>query len=218
MNLHGLASRYLLPVLRRSAALESIRIATSAWINEHEFKDWERGGRLGPPPHLVKQGVLIEYAERYHLDVLVETGTFLGDMVAAMRTRFRRVFSIELQPELCRRAQERFAANDNVEILLGDSGKVIPSVLGQLKAPALFWLDGHYSAGPTARGEVDTPVLAEIHHVLSDQRFRHVALIDDARLFDGENDYPSIADLRAYVAVRRPDAIVEVRDDVIRIT
>ena len=48
-----------------------------------------------PPPHVVKQRVLREYAERYELKVFVETGTYRGDMVQAMKPLFDKIYSIE---------------------------------------------------------------------------------------------------------------------------
>ena len=40
-----------------------------------------------PPrsPHLLKQKTVLEYARRYNLKTLIETGTYYGEMVAAMR-------------------------------------------------------------------------------------------------------------------------------------
>ena len=49
-------------------------------------------------PHLVKQRALLEYAERYGLRTLVETGTYYGEMVAALRNKFDRVDSVESFP------------------------------------------------------------------------------------------------------------------------
>jgi hypothetical protein len=45
----------------------------------------------------------------------------------------------------------------------------------------------------------------------------HVALIDDARLFDGTDDYPTLDDLRRWLAERRPAWVMEVADDIIRL-
>ena len=39
---------------------------------------------------------MLEYAQRFHLPVLIETGTQYGQMISAMRTRFREIYSIEL--------------------------------------------------------------------------------------------------------------------------
>jgi len=95
---------------------------------------------------------VLQYARQFDLRVLVETGTYLGEMVDAMRTAFGRVYSIELDQELYWRAVQRFAGRGSVTIVQGDSSKVLPQLLAELAEPVLFWLDGHYSAGVTAKG------------------------------------------------------------------
>ena len=51
----------------------------------------------------------------------VETGTFLGDMLAAMRDDFDSLTSIELSEELHSRAKRRFAGDPKITLLHGDS-------------------------------------------------------------------------------------------------
>lgn len=178
---------------------------------------WEREGRPVPPPHAHKQRVVCEYASRHGLRAFVETGTYLGDMVEAVRSKFGEVYSIELDPALHRRAAERFAAKRNVRIVLGDSGKILPEVLASVSAPALFWLDGHYSADITAKGDKDTPIASELASIARHPVKGHVILIDDARCFNGSNDYPTIDELKSMASAYWPGAGFEVRDDIVRI-
>jgi hypothetical protein len=161
---------------------------------------------------------LRDYARRYGLKVLVETGTYLGDMVEALRGDFDRIYSIELGDELHRRAQERFRAHGHVEILHGDSAVVLPGLLPRLRQPALFWLDGHYSAGFTARGSRDTPVLDELRHILTAPDAGHAILIDDAWCFGTDPAYPTLEELFAHVHALSPQVDVRVEDDRVRIT
>jgi hypothetical protein len=121
--------------------------------------------------------------KRFGVKVLIETGTYLGDMIEAAKTSFREVYSIELSPELASRAGGRFAEYPSVKIVCGDSGRVLPEVLKPISEPCLFWLDGHYSGGTTARGSVYCPVLEELHHIRSHRVKSHIIIIDDARLF-----------------------------------
>ena len=85
------------------------------------------------------------------------------------------------------------------------------------REPCLFWLDGHYSAGITAKGEKETPIWEELEHICDHPIKNHVILIDDASLFVGKNDYPNLDSLQKFVESRFPDNIFEVRDDMIRI-
>jgi hypothetical protein len=179
---------------------------------------WHAAGRPSPPPHEIKQRIVLRYAKRHRVRVLVETGTYLGEMVEATQRRFERVISIELDPKLYQQATERFSRLPHVRIIHGDSGEVLPTVLAELDAPALFWLDGHYSGGITAKGERETPILREVDNILSHAIDRHVILIDDARLFNGTHDYPTLAELEVFIRACRLHSQFEVEDDVIRIT
>ncbi|MEM9237813.1 MAG: hypothetical protein AAGB14_13640 [Verrucomicrobiota bacterium] len=192
----------------------------SDWKDKRAVAKWEAEGRPAPPPHAIKQRNIREYRERFGLEVLVETGTFKGDMVEAMRWDFRKVHSIELADHYFEAAVARFEGDPNIEILHGDSGRVMSELVPRLDGPALFWLDGHYSAGNTARGDKDTPVMEELGHIFAREDLKCVILVDDARCFEGKSEqvYPSMDEVRAFVAQHRPDWKVEVDTDCIRIS
>jgi hypothetical protein len=77
-------------------------------------------------------------------------------------------------------------------------------------------LDAHYSAGVTARGKTDTPILEELDTIFA-LCPECVVLIDDARCFDGKNGYPTLAELKKYTAAKAPNWVFEVRHDIIRL-
>jgi hypothetical protein len=106
-----------------------------------------------------------------------------------------------------------------VELIQGDSGKVLSGLVERLNGPALFWLDGHYSGGETALGDLHSPVWAELKAIFGGMRHSFVVLIDDARCFGtvGGEDYPAVDDIRRWVHDQRPDFEVEVVMDCIRI-
>src|SRR5204863_7391833 len=180
--------------------------------------EWERRGRPVPPPHVVKQRVLRGYAERYHLKIFVETGTDRGDMVEAMKPLFHRIYSIELSDTLFAAARRRFRRDSHIELLHGDSSQELGRIMERVDQPVLFWLDGHYSAGDTARGEKDTPICDELAEIFRAPDLGHVIIIDDARCFGSDPAYPTLPALREYVWSRRPHAGLVVEDDSIRIT
>lgn len=180
-------------------------------------REWERQGRPSPPPHIVKEEMIRDYAKTFHTEVLIETGTYLGDMIHAMKKSFTRILSFELDEKLAAQARERFAGDKHIEIIQGDSGKLLGDYLGTIKEPCLFWLDGHYSGGITAKGSLETPIKNELQFIFSHPVAGHVILIDDARCFTGENDYPTIAELQHFVKAQKPDLKFSVDTDVIRI-
>ena len=177
---------------------------------------WRIRGRPLPPPHVVKQLAILRCQHARHFRTFVETGTFTGEMVEAMRTHFDRIISIEMSPGIYQAACRRFAGDARISLLAGDSATVLPQVLAQLDHPALFWLDGHFMGGSTARGQEDSPVRAELAALIHHAVRKHLVLIDDARLFCGADGYPTITELRSWVERERPGSRVEVRDDIIR--
>lgn len=177
---------------------------------------WRLSGRPLPPPHVVKQLVVLRYQQARKFSTFIETGTFTGEMVAAMRPHFQRLVSIELSPEIHRAAVQRFAGDPGIELLSGDSALMLPRVLERLGDPALFWLDGHFMGGVTARGEKDSPVSAELRALLSHHVRGHVVLIDDARLFSGRDGYPTISNLVAWIERERPGSDVRIEDDIVQ--
>lgn len=205
---HPLRKWAVLPVRKRAATRRQAA----------EIAEWDSRGRPVPPPHTVKQGVLREYSKRYGLRILVETGTYYGDMVVAMSAHFDRIYSIELSRDLYDKALVRCKGMDNVVLVHGDSGSVLTNVLQLIDGPALFWLDGHYSEGVTARGERDTPICEELGHILSAASRAHVIIVDDARCFGVDAAYPSRDELSEIIKSKRPDYDIAVHDDVIRIT
>ena len=105
---------------------------------------WILRGRPERSPHLLKQKIVREYGKRYGLKTLVETGTYYGEMVAAMKRDFDHIYSIEFVQELAERAQKKFAGETHIDIFCGDSRVVMPEVLALLSGPALFWLRSSY--------------------------------------------------------------------------
>jgi len=178
---------------------------------------WEKQGRPSPPPHIVKEELIRDYAKKFDTNILIETGTYLGDMVHAMKKSFSRIISFELDQTLAAQAQSRFAKDDHIEVVQGDSGKLIGDYLVAISEPCLFWLDGHYSGGITAKGALETPIKNELTSILSHPVDGHVILIDDARCFTGENDYPTLDELRNFVAEHKPNHKFSVEHDCIRI-
>jgi hypothetical protein len=185
---------------------------------KRELFNWEKAKRPVPPPFIFKSGVVREYSIRYNLKILVETGTYHGNMVEAMKMYFDKIYSIELSYHLYNRNVRRFKGIASIVLIQGDSGKEIEKIIRKLNQPALFWLDAHYSGGSTARGKRDTPIYEELSHILNATNIEHVILIDDARCFGTERDYPSLDEIKSFVNSKRINYKTVVCDDIIRIT
>ena len=193
-----------------------IRSYRSRVFKKPIIMNWEKAGRPIPPPNQVKQSVVEYYQSITNYSILIETGTFLGDMVEAQRKNFRRIFSIELSEKLWRNAKKRFSKYTHIQIIHGDSGKVLGDITNQLEEPAVFWLDAHYDAGVTAKGDTECPIFQELDAILTNKQINHVILIDDARSFNGQGDYPEITKLIEYVKSKDQAYEVLILDDIIR--
>jgi hypothetical protein len=177
---------------------------------------WHLHGKPKPPPHVIKQLAIKHYQRRFSLKVFVETGTYLGDMVAAVKSRFEKIYSIELSLELYQRARQVFSDSPNVHLVHGDSSEMLASVLERISTPALFWLDGHFSDGVTARGKVDNPILEELDLIRRHPIKTHVILIDDARMLVRATDTPAKEDVIEKLKAINPAYKIEEEADIIR--
>lgn len=155
------------------------------------LRQWWQLGRPAPPPHEIKLAAILYLADRIGAKVLVETGSYLGDTVRALRGRFDLIASIEIAPVFAEPLQREFADDPSVRIILGDSGAELSRLLEELKEPVVFWLDAHYSGGKTL-GEGYVPIYAELDAIRRLAPPRHAVLIDDARDFKGGEGYPTV--------------------------
>jgi len=160
------------------------------------MRSWKRGGYLDNAPQGIKESVFHKYGITNA--AWVETGTYLGTTTKFLCRNFPHVYTIEPGLDLYQTACARFSGM-NVTLFNGVSENILPELLPTLSGNINFWLDGHYSAGVTFKGEKDCPVedeLSAIEKSLSNFD-KLTILIDDVRCFLPSNsaysaDYPSI--------------------------
>ena len=197
-----------------------------AMEEELDLADIARHKGLGPG---AKIQYILEYARSKQSRVFYETGVWYGETINGLKGHFERLISIEISDQIAELARKRFSKNTNVEILTGDSVELLPKVLKERDraAPAIFWLDGHFSGSrfETAKADMDTPILAELDMTLEQVGDDDVVLIDDARLFQGYHKcvgdlgtecYPTVDDLRTVLCRRQPEWTFTIEDDLIR--
>jgi hypothetical protein len=208
----------ILKAFRRLLQRTPVYGAYKALGHYPDYWYWILRGRPARSPHLLKQKVVREYGERFGLQTLVETGTYYGEMVVAMKSHFDRIYSIECVPTLADRAARKFARDEHIRIYCGDSRVVMREVLALLRGPALFWLDaGYYGWVGIRTMNNEQRLSAELEMILS-HPYPHVILLDDARGLTGRDGIPSVGDVKAYVESKFPERSVEVEFDIMRIT
>jgi hypothetical protein len=135
------------------------------WRDLEEWNNIQRK-ETGPAPHLLKQQTIAEYQKKFKIQTFIETGSLYGDMIRAQRNRFKDLYTVELSKELYRFVNSRFRSDPNVHCFYGDSGKVLHEIIPKINNSSVFWLDGHYSGGATAKGELECPIFAELDAIL----------------------------------------------------
>ena len=178
----------------------------------------------------VPQELVARLTEEFGIATFVETGTHKGNTAAWASSRFQKVVTIEGSDVWYERTKPRLDPLGNVSIIKGHSAQVLPEVVSQLTAPALFWLDAHWSGRQTAGADDQCPLIGEIAAINS-STLDHFVLIDDARLFlsppeppHNVDQWPDIAAILAALnaaqkkyAVVFEDAIIAVPEDARRL-
>ena len=99
---------------------------------------------------------------KWQTNIFIETGTYMGDTIYNMISEFNKIYSIELSEKYVNYATKRFENNNKVTIIHGDSTLMLKSILNEVNDSVFFWLDGHWSGGDTAKGNLDCPLIEEI--------------------------------------------------------
>jgi hypothetical protein len=153
--------------------------------------------------------------DRLGLKRAVETGTFRGATTRKLAGLFESVATIELSPELHRRAEVTLGDLPNVRLLQGHSAERLAEV-GDPDVATLYFLDGHWSGGSTSGADEQCPVLGELA-AIGPGHPDDCIVIDDAHLFTSApplpydaDQWPTLLDVFDAIREHRPHHIVTV--------
>jgi hypothetical protein len=148
-------------------------------------------------------GVFSKYPNEY----FVETGSYQGDGIAiALKLGYKHIYSIEIAPHYHELCKQRFSNDPRVNLFLGDSAKILYDVIKTINAPMTFWLDGHYSAGDTGKGETYSPIMQELEAIKKHPVKNHTILIDDIRYLGlVEFDYVTFEEITSKILEINPN-------------
>ena len=170
---------------------------------------WLLRGKPTRIPHLVKQRTVQQLGRRYHLRILVETGTYYGEMVAGVKNDFQRVVSIEFDSKLAASARGRFKKYSHIEVLQGSSDMRMTELLQTLNQPVLFWLDAGYflwAGEKKDAGRLMTELDAIFRHAIKG----HVVLVDDVVSWSGRDGTPEVNALESDIKRAYPERVISV--------
>lgn len=136
------------------------------------------------------------YPDYSKIDIFIETGTHYGATIFNMVNHFRELHTIEIKNDIYMDTlnKSKSMGITSINFCLGDSAKILPSILDKIQGPAFFFLDGHFSHGNTGRGDSDTPLLDELRIINERHQKEAVILIDDFFMFGtkGNEDWTNI--------------------------
>ena len=126
--------------------------------------------------------------QQQDFNTFIETGTFNGVTTSMISTNFSNmeVYTIELSEHYHSMAKHNFSGNPKVHPIFGDSSVEMEKLLQKLTPndSAIFWLDGHWSGGDTAKGIKDCPLIEECTFIDTLYKAEYgLVLIDDYRMF-----------------------------------
>jgi hypothetical protein len=121
--------------------------------------------------------------ESNSFEVLIETGTNYGQTLQNLKYKFKDIHSIELSTNLYEMCKDIFKNDKHINLYHGDSSIELSKIIQNINLKTVFWLDGHYSGGDTARGTKDCPLVEELQSIKENFKNECLIIIDDFRLF-----------------------------------
>ena len=112
----------------------------------------------------------------------IETGTHLGNTTFAMEPYFEKIHTIEIKKDLFENTKSKYKGN-KIQFHLGDSSILLKDICLNIKTPAVFFLDGHWSCGNTGKGVKEVPLYEELYNIINFFENKAIIIIDDFRLF-----------------------------------
>ena len=111
---------------------------------------------------------------------------------------FEKDFTIELGHDLATRAKNRFRNKSHVMVIEGDATEKLHEVFEKHDFnKSIVFLDGHFSEGITACGDLPEPAILELEYLAKHKKRILGIVIDDFRTFGVLEGFPSKAQLLA---------------------
>tara|TARA_Y200000002_G_C22551665_1_gene608475 strand:- start:251 stop:856 length:606 start_codon:yes stop_codon:yes gene_type:complete len=142
----------------------------------------------------------------------VETGTYLGDTTFCVEPHFDNIYTIEIKKQFYEDAKNKYSGN-KIKFFNGDSSQVLKEILPTLQGKSIIFLDGHWSANNTGRGEKDCPLYEEVSNIIKLHEDEAIIIIDDVRLFGkGPNQMGENYDTCNWEDINKGDILNIVQD------
>ena len=166
----------------------------------------------------IPKDLIAELSRAFGVTYFVETGTHHGWSALWASGHFEKVWTVELDEALFRRASRRLANRANVEQHLGPSVEMLRSVVPLLDRPAFFWLDAHWSGEDTGGEAYPCPLQDEIEEIDASP-LEHIIAVDDVRFCLNAKPpfgrgWPEIGTLAELLRARHSDSYLAIHYDI----
>lgn len=160
-------------------------------------------------PHLVKQRILQHYLQTRGIHTLLEINTFPG-LSTPDKAPEDRFIAAEISENLFQAQSKKPLTRASVEMLWGASRKVLQQLNEHIQQPVICWLDGHYNGFH----EKICPIFEQLDVFFATAK-RHVFLINNAARFNGEDGWPAIEAVVAFLKNKDCRYRISIHDNVI---
>lgn len=113
--------------------------------------------------------------QKFEIETIVETGTFLGGTTRKLSEMADKVYTIEIDPENIQEATEFLRDTSNITLLEGSSPEVLRNLLQSDHGNVLFFLDAH--------SRTYTPLIDELK-IIAEAGIKPVIVIHDWKVPD----------------------------------
>jgi hypothetical protein len=157
------------------------------WLNTFHFAN---------PHSYSKLSIINAVRKKTGARMMIESGTYRGVTAARCARLFEKDYTIELDKDLAAGATEYLRGCANVEVIQGDALVELPRILARSEVhDLLVFLDGHFSGGETAMGDLAEPAVEEIKALGAFRDKVRAVVVDDFRSFGVEKGWPSKSSL-----------------------
>jgi hypothetical protein len=142
-------------------------------------------------------------AKEFNITTFIETGTGRGETLEEVLSIFPDIYTVELSEELFKEVKEKYGCL--VRCFPGKSIDMLEYIFPLIaNTTSLYWLDAHWSGGPTAGEDEQTPLMRELELINRKTINDDFIIIDDAHTFFSpaalkppydSNKYPSIVEI-----------------------
>ncbi len=147
-----------------------------------DLKNWLKMGLKLPPPEVVKHNIIIKYAKKERIKVLVSNQIYINLRLALLVIKFKKIIGIvdsqSFINELC-------------------------LVVNSINEKAIVWIDSQFLLQYNSKDKI-LEKIKEMIKLLAQSELNHTILWDNADLFLHHSEYPTVQELKTLFLEQKP--------------